>query len=139
MKSGIYPEEINELDAYKIGQAFCEFVKPSEVVIGADVRLSSPALKRAAIKGVTDLGIKVIDIGTISTDMLYFGVANYGYSGGFSITASHNPKEYNGAKFVRKESRPISSDTGLFEIRDIVLKMEVWWRKKIFLQIILPK
>jgi phosphomannomutase len=122
---GIYPDEINELDAYKIAKAFCEFVKPKEVVIGCDVRLSSPSLKQAAIKGVTDQGIKVIDIGTISTDMLYFGVANYGYAGGFSITASHNPKEYNGAKFVREESQPISSDTGLFEIRDIVLKEEI--------------
>lgn len=121
---GIYPDEINEQDAYKIAKAYCEFVKPSEVVIGSDVRLSSPSLKNAAIKAVTDLGIKVIDVGEISTDMLYFSVANYGYAGGFSITASHNPKEYNGAKFVREGSRPISSDTGLFEIRDIALKDE---------------
>ena len=119
---GIYPEEINEQDVYKIAKAYCEFVKPSEVVIGCDVRLSSPALKNAAIKSVTDLGIKVIDVGEISTDMLYFSVANYGYAGGFSLTASHNPKEYNGMKFVREESKPISSDTGLFEIRDIVLR-----------------
>lgn len=121
---GIYPDEINEQDAYKIARAYCDFVKPSEVVIGSDVRLSSPSLKNAAIKAVTDLGIKVIDVGEISTDMLYFSVANYGYAGGFSITASHNPKEYNGAKFVREGSRPISSDTGLFEIRDIALKDE---------------
>lgn len=119
---GIYPSEINEQDMYKIAKAFCEFVKPSEVVIGCDVRLSSPSLKQAAIKAVTDQGIKVIDVGEISTDMLYFSVANYDYAGGFSITASHNPKEYNGAKFVREESRPISSDTGLFEIRDIAMK-----------------
>ena len=119
---GIYPEEINEQDIYKIAKAYCEFVKPSEVVIGCDVRLSSPSLKNAAIKAVTDQGIKVIDVGEISTDMLYFSVANYSYAGGFSITASHNPKEYNGAKFVREKSKPISSDTGLFEIRDIALK-----------------
>lgn len=122
---GIYPTEINELDVYKISQAFCQFVKPSEVVIGADVRLSSPSLKKVAIKAVTDLGIKVIDVGEISTDMLYFSVANYGYAGGFSLTASHNPKEYNGMKCVREDSRPISSDSGLFEIRDIALKMEL--------------
>lgn len=119
---GIYPEEINEQDVYKIAKAYCEFVKPSEVIIGCDVRLSSPSLKNAATKAVTDLGIKVIDVGEISTDMLYFSVANYGYAGGFSITASHNPKEYNGMKFVREKSKPISSDTGLFEIRDIALK-----------------
>lgn len=122
---GIYPVEINELDVYKISKAFCEFVKPSEVVIGSDVRLSSPALKRAAMKAVTDAGIKVIDVGEISTDMLYFSVANYGYAAGFSLTASHNPKEYNGMKCVREGSRPISSDSGLFEIRDMALAMEL--------------
>jgi len=122
---GIYPTEINELDVYKIAQAYCEFVEPSEVVIGADVRLSSPALKRAAIKAVTDMRIHVIDVGEISTDMLYFAVANYGYAGGFSLTASHNPKEYNGMKMVREESKPISADTGIFEIRDIAMKKEV--------------
>jgi len=122
---GIYPEEINELDVYKIAQAYCEFVKPKEVVIGADVRLSSPNLKKVAIKAVTDLGIKVIDVGEISTDMLYFSVANYGYAGGFSLTASHNPKEYNGLKFVREESRPISGDTGIYEIRDLAMSKEI--------------
>lgn len=119
---GIYPEEINELDVYKIAQAFCEYLQPSEVVIGSDVRLSSPSLKKVAIKAVTDMGIRVIDVGEISTDMLYFSVANYGYAGGFSLTASHNPKEYNGMKLVRDESKPISSDTGLFVIRDMALQ-----------------
>jgi len=94
-------------------------------VIGCDVRLSSPSLKRAAIKATTDRGVKVIDVGEISTDMLYFAVAHYGYAGGFTITASHNPKEYNGMKIVREESKPISGDTGIYEIRDIALKMEI--------------
>lgn len=120
---GLYPQEINELDVYKIARAYCEFLKPREVAIGCDVRVSSPALKRAALKAVTDSGVRVIDIGTISTDMLYFAVGHYGYAGGFSITASHNPKEYNGIKFVREKSAPISSDTGLFEIRDIAQKV----------------
>lgn len=122
---GIYPTEINELDVYKIARAFCEFVKPSEVVIGSDVRLSSPSLKKTAIKAVTDLGIRVIDVGEISTDMLYFSVAHYDYASGFSLTASHNPKEYNGMKCVREGSRPISSDSGLFEIRDIAIAMDL--------------
>lgn len=121
---GVYPNEINEADVYKIAKAYLEFVKPKEVVIGCDVRLSSATLKKAAIKAVTDSGIKVIDIGTVSTDMFYFAVANYGYSGGFTITASHNPKEYNGMKFVREGSKPISSDTGLFEIRDMAKNYE---------------
>lgn len=122
---GVYPQEINELDVYKIAKAFCEFLKPSELVVGCDVRLSSPALKKAAIKAITDQGIKVIDVGEISTDMLYFAVANYGYAGGITITASHNPKEYNGLKIVRENSKPVSSDSGLFEIRDIALNMDV--------------
>jgi len=122
---GIYPTEINELDVYKIARAFCEFVKPSEVVIGSDVRLSSPSLKKTAIKAVTDLGIKVIDVGEISTDMLYFSVAHYDYASGFSLTASHNPKEYNGMKCVREGSRPISSDSGLFEIRGAAMAMDL--------------
>ena len=109
---GIYPNEISEADVYKISKAYLEFVNPKEVVIGCDVRLSSATLKKAAIKAVTDSGIKVIDIGTVSTDMFYFAVANYGYSGGFTITASHNPKEYNGMKFVRvvvaKNSRSVA-------------------------------
>ncbi len=122
---GIYPQDLNELDMYKIASAICEFLKPTELVIGCDVRLSSPSLKRAAIKAVTDKGVKVIDVGEISTDMLYFAVAHYGYAGGFTITASHNPKEYNGMKIVREESKPISGDTGIYEIRDIALAMEV--------------
>ncbi len=122
---GIYPEEINESDMHKIATAYCQFAKPQEVVIGSDIRLSSPSLKKAAIKAVADQGIKIIDIGEISTDMLYFSVAYYNYAGGFSITASHNPKEYNGVKFVREESRPISSDSGLFDIRDIAINNKI--------------
>lgn len=122
---GIYPEQINELDTYKIATAICQFLKPSELVVGCDVRLSSPSLKKAAIKAITDQGVRVIDVGDISTDMLYFSVGNYGYAGGLTVTASHNPKEYNGMKIVREQSKPISADTGLFEIRDIAAAMEV--------------
>jgi phosphomannomutase len=121
---GIYPSEINELDVYKIATALCQFLKPSELVVGSDVRLSSPSLKKAAIKAITDQGIRVIDVGEISTDMLYFSVGNYNYAGGLTITASHNPKEYNGMKIVREGSRPISSDSGLFEIRDMAAKLD---------------
>lgn len=121
---GIYPTEINEADVYRIAQAFCQFLKPKKLVIGSDVRLSSPSLKRTAIKAVTDFGVQVIDVGQISTDMLYFAVAHYGYDGGFSVTASHNPKEYNGMKFVREGSQPVSSDTGLFTVRDLATKLD---------------
>ncbi|MFH2011909.1 MAG: phosphomannomutase/phosphoglucomutase [Pseudomonadota bacterium] len=119
---GIYPEEINEETAYKIAQAYVEFVKPKEVVLGKDVRLSSPSLWRAAAQGINDAGVDVIDIGTISTDMLYFSVAQYGFDGGITISASHNPVQYNGMKMVREKAIPISSDTGIQEIMEIVLK-----------------
>jgi len=122
---GLYPQEIDELGAYKIASALCDFLKPKELVVGCDVRLSSPSLKKAAIKAIIDKGIKVIDVGEISTDMLYFAVANYGYAGGLTVTASHNPKEYNGMKIVREDSRPISGDSGLFDIRDAAMEMEI--------------
>lgn len=121
---GIYPDEINESDIYKIVKSYCQFLKPKNIAIGCDVRLSSPALKKTAIKAATDQKIKVIDLGIISTDMLYFAVANYNYDGGLSITASHNPKEYNGMKIVKEKASPISSDTGLFEIRDMAMEMK---------------
>lgn len=121
---GIYPTEINELDVYKTATAICKFLEPTELVVGSDVRLSSPSLKRAAIKAITDQGIKVIDVGEISTDMLYYAVGHFGYAGGLTVTASHNPKEYNGMKIVREQSKPVSSDSGLFVIRDLALEMK---------------
>jgi len=122
---GIYPNEIDENVVYKISQAYVKVFKPKgPVVLGKDVRLSSPSLWQAAAKGLTDAGIDVIDIGTISTDMLYFTVAKYGYSGGMTISASHNPKEYNGMKFVRAKAIAISADTGIMDMRDQVLKNE---------------
>ncbi|MEW6616292.1 MAG: phosphomannomutase/phosphoglucomutase [Thermodesulfobacteriota bacterium] len=127
---GIYPEEINEETVYRIAQAYVEFVKPKEVVLGKDVRLSSPSLWRAAAQGINDIGVDVIDIGTISTDMLYFSVATYGFDGGITISASHNPAQYNGMKVVREEAIPISSDTGLQDILGIVLKSKKTSAKK---------
>lgn len=122
---GLYPEEVNEEVVYKIAQAYVQIFKPQgAIVLGKDVRLSSPSLWQSAAKGLTDAGVDVIDIGTISTDMLYFSVAKYGYSGGMTISASHNPKEYNGIKFVREKAIAISGDTGIMEMRDQVLKNE---------------
>jgi phosphomannomutase len=122
---GIYPKEINEEAVYKIAQAYIKIFHPVHaIVLGRDVRISSSSLWQAAAKGIVDAGCDVIDIGTISTDMLYFAVAHYNYGGGMTISASHNPKEYNGMKFVRENSIAISSDTGLLEIKDEVLKNE---------------
>lgn len=117
---GIYPKQINADVAYKIAQAYCKFVSPKKVVLGRDVRISGPELFEAAKHGLLDHGVDVVDIGIVSTDMMYFAVANYGFDGGLTITASHNPKEYNGCKMVRKGGLPISSDSGIFDIRDIV-------------------
>lgn len=122
---GLYPQEIDEIGAYKIATALCDYLKPSELVVGCDVRLSSPSIKKAVIQAITEKGVRVIDVGEISTDMLYFAVANYGYAGGLTVTASHNPKEYNGMKIVREQSKPISGDSGLFDIRDAAMNMEI--------------
>src|SRR5258708_4590590 len=88
------------------------------MVVGRDARISSPQLAESLIAGFLDVGVDVIDIGGITTDMLYFAVGAYDYSGGIVVSASHNPKEYNGLKMVREKAAAISSDTGLFDIRD---------------------
>lgn len=122
---GVYPDEINEEAVSKIAQAYLKvFQIQGAVVIGKDVRLSSPSLWQSAALAITKAGYAVIDIGTVSTDMLYFSVANYGYGGGFIISASHNPKEYNGMKFVREQAIAISSDSGLLQMRDQAEKDE---------------
>lgn len=116
---GVYPEQINEELVYKIGQAYSQIIKPQgKVVVGMDVRLSSPELKKALIEGLTDAGVDVLDVGLISTEMIYFATGFYKLAGGIVITASHNPAEYNGMKMVREQAIPISSDTGIYEIRD---------------------
>jgi phosphomannomutase len=122
---GVYPDTINEELAYKIAQAYIHFINPEgkklNIVMGRDVRTSGPQLSEAMKKGILDCGCNVIEIGLASTDMMYFAVANYGYDGGLQITASHNPREFNGVKMVRKGAVPISGDTGIYTIRDFVL------------------
>ncbi|MFH1971666.1 MAG: phosphomannomutase/phosphoglucomutase [Patescibacteria group bacterium] len=123
---GIYPEQINEDLVYKIGRAYSTFLikenpeKKLSVVVSSDMRLSSPSLRESLTKGIIDSGINVIDIGLASTPTFYFAVAFYGYDGGLQISASHNPKEYNGLKIVREKGIPISGEGGIYEIRDIV-------------------
>jgi phosphomannomutase len=117
---GIYPSEINEEVVYAIAKGYVCIFKPLDVVIGMDVRISSPSLKESLIKGFLDSGVNVIDIGEITTDMLYFAVGNYNYSGGIIVSASHNPGEYNGLKMVKEKATSISSDTGLFDIREAI-------------------
>src|SRR6185503_6172296 len=116
---GIYPTDIDEDAYYRIAKAYVYLFKPTAMVVGMDARLSSPPLKASLINGFLDAGVNVVDIGRITTDMLYYAVgASSEYSGGVVVSASHNPKEYNGMKMVREKATAISSDTGLFDIRD---------------------
>lgn len=118
---GIYPTSINEEIAYRIGQGYARVINPTgKVVIGHDVRVHSEKLKKSMIKGLVDAGVDIVDIGLISTEMIYFATGNYGYAGGIQVTASHNPAEWHGAKFVRAGAEPISSDTGILDIKEFV-------------------
>lgn len=122
---GIYPDQLDEDVIYRIGQAYAAVMKPTKpVVVGCDVRISSPVLKKSLIKGLLDFGIDVVDIGMISTEMMYFAVGNYKYGGGVQVTASHNTREWNGAKMVREGVVPISSESGLNEIQNFVVSSE---------------
>lgn len=110
-------DELNEDIAYRIGRAFGEYLKPKDVVVGADVRLTSETLKNALSKGLMDAGVNVLDIGLSGTEEIYFATSHLGIDGGIEVTASHNPMNYNGMKLVRKGASPISGDTGLREIQ----------------------
>ena len=116
---GRIPDELNEEVAYRIGQAYAAFIKPKEVVVGYDIRLSSQALCAALTRGLTDSGVDVSNIGQCGTEEIYFAASFLGVDGGIVVTASHNPKDYNGIKFVRENSKPISADTGLEDIRKL--------------------
>jgi phosphomannomutase len=116
---GRIPDQLNEDIAYRIGRAYATFLQPSVVVVGYDIRLTSPALCEAVTRGLTDSGVDVIDIGKSGTEEVYFATAHLEADGGIAVTASHNPKDYNGMKMVREESKPISGDTGLKEIQAI--------------------
>ena len=109
--------ELNEEVAYRIGRAFAEFLQPKNVVLGGDVRLTSEALKQALARGICDTGADVIDIGVVGTEEVYFATSYLKTDGGIEVTASHNPLDYNGMKPVRENSKPISSDTGLLQIK----------------------
>jgi len=117
---GRIPEEINESLAYEIGRAYAAFVKPQRVALGYDIRLSSPALAAALKRGLMDLGAQVLDIGLWGTEGAYFATFAEGLDGGIMVTASHNPPDYNGMKFVREQARPISADTGLQQMRALI-------------------
>jgi phosphomannomutase len=119
---GRIPDQLNDDIAYRIGRAYAAFLQPRTVVVGEDIRLSSPGLLRAVVRGLTDSGVDVKELGLCGTEVVYFATDHYGYDGGIMVTASHNPMDYNGLKFVKEGSRPISADTGLEEIRVLAEK-----------------
>jgi len=116
---GRIPEELNPESAYAIGRAYAEWLKPKRVAVGRDIRMSSAELAEALTRGLTDSGVDVMDIGLCGTEGVYFATFSQGLDGGIMVTASHNPPDYNGMKFVREQSKPISGDTGLQEIRKL--------------------
>jgi len=118
---GKVPEELNEEIAYRIGRAYVDLFKANQVAVGYDVRLSSPALAGALIKGLTEGGCDVIDIGLCGTEQIYFATFHLGLDGGIMVTASHNPRDYNGMKLVRSGARPLSGDSGLRDLERRVI------------------
>ncbi|KGJ90203.1 phosphomannomutase/phosphoglucomutase [Thalassotalea sp. ND16A] len=115
--------ELNEDIAYAIGRAFALEIKPKQVVVGGDIRLTSEGLKLALARGIQDEGADVIDLGMTGTEEIYFATKFLGVCGGVEVTASHNPMDYNGMKLVREDSKPISGDTGLRNIEKLAEKI----------------
>ncbi len=121
---GRIPTDLNEDVAYRVGRGYAQFLSPRRVVVGRDIRLSSAALTDALCRGLADSGVDVDDIGLCGTEGVYFATFNGGYDGGIMVTASHNPPDYNGMKFVREQSKPISGDNGLQQIREFAERGE---------------
>ena len=122
---GIYPIELDEAIFRQIGRAFVAFLNAKRIGVGRDMRVSSPSLGAAFIEGAREQGADVVDFGMIATDMLYYGVASGDLDGGAEITASHNPKQYNGCKMVGKGNIPLSGDSGISDIRDMIAAMTI--------------
>ena len=118
---GIVPDELDAAGAERLAAAYVAAFEPEIMAIGHDMRLSSPDITAAAIRGASNAGADVVDLGQIGTEMLYFAVGEYGYHGGIQVTASHNPAAYNGMKMVRRGAQPVGGDTGLDRIKSIAL------------------
>ncbi|MBW2163001.1 MAG: phosphomannomutase [Deltaproteobacteria bacterium] len=114
---GRIPDQLNEDIAFRIGRSYAGFLRPEQVVVGRDVRLSSESLCDALSQGLMESGVDVFDIGLCGTEEIYFATFHHHLDGGIMVTASHNPRDFNGMKLVREGARPISGDTGLHEIR----------------------
>ena len=117
---GLYPSELDEHVFHQIGRAFVTYLNAKRIGVGRDMRVSSPALAAAFIAGAREQGADVIDYGMIATDMIYYAVGTDDLDGGAQITASHNPKQYNGCKMVGRGNHPLSGDAGISDIRDMI-------------------
>jgi phosphomannomutase len=120
---GVYPDELDEAGAYAIGRAYVEQFEPRRIAVGRDMRLSSPQMAAAVIRGAADAGAEVLDLGLVGTEMVYFAVGELELDGGIEVTASHNPKEYTGMKIVRRGALPVGGESGLLDVRDRALKI----------------
>ena len=114
---GIYNVDFDKETAYKVGYFLPELLSADKVLVGRDARVSSDEIHEYLLKGITDAGADVYDVGLSTTPMVYFGTANYGFKASVQITASHNPAEYNGLKVSRENALPVGLDTGLGQIR----------------------
>ncbi len=115
---GLYPTEIDEDGAYRIGRAYVEQFSPATIAVGRDMRTSSPSIATAVREGAADGGADVLDLGLVGTEMVYFAVGELGLDGGIAVTASHNPKQYTGMKIVRRGALPVGGESGLLDVRD---------------------
>jgi phosphomannomutase len=114
---GVYPDELDEEGAYAIGRSYVEQFEPHRIAVGHDMRLSSPSMTEAVVRGAAEAGADVVEVGLVGTEMVYFAVGELGLDGGIAVTASHNPKEYTGMKIVRRGALPVGGDSGLLDIR----------------------
>ena len=117
---GIYPDELDEEGAEAIGRAYVEHFEPRRIAVGRDMRLSSPAMQEAVMRGAATAGAQVLDLGLVGTEMVYFAVGSLELEGGIMVTASHNPKQYTGLKLVRRGALPVGGDSGLLDLRDLI-------------------
>lgn len=122
---GLYPSEVNETAAHDIGGAFVTYLQAKRIAVTRDMRTSSPGLAEAFIEGARQQGCTVVDYGMLPTDVMYYAVCRDGLDGGAQITASHNPKEYNGIKLVSKDAKPLSGEAGIKEIKEMILAREL--------------
>jgi len=121
---GLYPSELDEDGAARIGRAYVQHFEPKAVAVGRDMRVSSPTMAAALIEAIAAAGAEVVDLGLVGTEMVYFAVDDLSLDGGICVTASHNPKDYTGLKIVRRGALPVGGDSGLAEIRELALSYE---------------